>query len=125
MVKALPPNPNLEFDKKQAKALLKAYQAGDAAALERVRTFHPRLQNVVERSIPADEFKLSDAQLVIAREYDFSSWPRLKHEIETRRAGLNETFGQFVQAVQRGDTAGVRELLVSNPALTVWINDPA
>lgn len=124
MSKALPPNPNLEFDKKQAKALLKAYRAGDAAAAERVQAFHPRLENVPETSIPADEFKLSDAQLIIAREYGFSSWPRLKHEIEMRRAGLTEIFGQFAQAVRRGDTARVRELLETTPPLAERINDP-
>lgn len=124
MSKALPPNPNLEFDKKQAKALLKAYRAGDAAAVERVHAFHPRLENVPETSIPADEFKLSDAQLVIAREYGFSSWPHLKHEIETRRAGLTEIFSQFAQAVRHGDKSRVRELLETAPALAERINDP-
>ncbi len=124
MSRELPPNPNLEFDKKQAKALLKAYRAGDAAAVERVRASHPRLQNVPDSSIPGDDFKLSDAQLVIAREYGFSSWPRLKHEIEMRRAGLTETFSQFARAVQRGNAARVRELLEGNPPLAKRINDP-
>lgn len=124
MAKALPPNPNLEYEKKQAKALLKAYQAGDTAAVQRVRASHPRLQNVAEKSIPPDQFKLSDAQLVIAREYEFSSWPQLKNQIETLREGLNETFGQFAHAVQRGNTARVRELLETTPALLKRINDP-
>lgn len=123
MSKALPPNPNLAYDKKQAKALLKAYRAGDAA-VEQVQTFHPRLQNVPETRIPPEEFKLSDAQLVIAREYGFSSWPRLKHEIETQRAGLNETFGQFAQAVKYGNAERVKELLETTPALIERINDP-
>lgn len=124
MAKALPPNPNLEYDKKQAKALFKAYRAGDAAAIERVRASHPRLQNAPETSIPPEEFKLSDAQLVIAREYGLLSWPRLKHEIEAHHAGLTEAFGQFAQAVKRGDTSHVRELLETSPALAAHINDP-
>jgi ankyrin repeat protein len=124
MSKALPPNPNLEYDKKQARALLKAYRAGDNAAMERVRAFHPRLQNVLERDIPSTQFKLSDAQLVIAREYGLSSWPQLKHHIDLLRAGLTETFNQFAGAVQRGHTAQVRELLEANPALAKRINDP-
>lgn len=124
MTKKLPPNPNLEFDKKQAKALLKAYRAGDAAALERVRASHPRLQNVPEKNIPRDEFKLSDAQLVVAREYGFSSWPQLKNQIETLREGLNEAFSEFARAVQHGNTARVQELLEAIPALAKRINDP-
>lgn len=124
MAKALPPNPNLEFEKKQAKALLKAYQAGDARAVERVRASHPRLQNIPEKNIPPDQLRLSDAQLVIAREYGFSSWPQLKHEIETLREGLKETFVQFAHAVQRGNTAQVKGLIENTPALTQRINDP-
>lgn len=124
MSQALPPNPNLEYDRKQAKALLKAYRAGDALALERVRLHHPKLQNVPEKSIPVDEFKLNDAQLVIAHEYGFSSWPQLRHQIETVRAGLTETFSQFARAVQYGDTPRVRELLENTPALRRRINDP-
>jgi len=124
MSKSLPPNPNLEYDKKQAKALLKAYHAGDAEALERVRSSHPRLENVPERSIPPGEFKLSDAQLVIAREYGFSSWPRLKHHIDIARAGLDKTFDQFASAVSRSDTDQARQLLEATPALAKRINDP-
>lgn len=124
MTKTLPPSPNLEYEKKQAKVLLKAYQAEETAAVERVRVSHPRLQNVSEKSIPPDQFKLSDAQLVIAREYGFSSWPQLKNQIETLREGLNETFSQFARAVQHGNTARVRELLEATPALAKRINDP-
>lgn len=124
MPKQLPPNPNLEYEKKQAKALLKAYSASEPQALERVRTAHPKLQNVPEIHIPLNEFKLSDAQLVIAREYDFSSWPQLKHHIETTRAGLAEAFKTFAEAVHRGQTTTVRDLLKNTPNLSSRINDP-
>jgi ankyrin repeat protein len=124
MTKTLPSSPNLEYEKKQAKALLKAYQAEETEAVQRVRVSHPRLQNVSEKRIPPDQFKLSDAQLVIAREYGFSSWPQLKNRIETLREGLNETFSQFARAVQHGNTARVRELLEATPALVKRINDP-
>ncbi|MBL8155807.1 MAG: ankyrin repeat domain-containing protein [Anaerolineae bacterium] len=124
MTKTLPSRPNLEYEKKQAKALLRAYQAHDAAALERVYAFHPRLQNGADKSIPPDRFKLSDAQLVIAREYGFSSWPQLKNQIETVRKGLQETFSHFARAVQQGDATRVRELLATTPALVTLIDDP-
>jgi ankyrin repeat protein len=124
MPNQLPPNPNLEYEKKQAKALSKAYKAGDTAAAERVRASHPRLQNVPAKTIPPEQFKLSDAQLVIAREYGFSSWPRLKHHIDTLRDGLTEPFRQFTVAVQQGNAARVRELLAATPALVQRIDDP-
>jgi ankyrin repeat protein len=124
MSKNLPQNPNLDYDRKQAKALLKAYQAGDADATQRVRASHPRLENVPQKSIPLDEFKLSDAQLVIAREYGFSSWPKLKHHIETVQAGLDKTFQQFADAVQHENVAQVRALLQATPALVKRINTP-
>jgi ankyrin repeat protein len=124
MSKSLPTTPNLEFDKKQAKALHKAYLAGDPDALERVRAAHPRLENVPDKSIPPEEFKLSDAQLVIAREYGFSSWPKLKHHIETVREGLDKTFQQFATAVQRWNAPEVQALLDATPALASRINDP-
>jgi hypothetical protein len=68
----LPPRPNLEFERKEAKVLLRRLRAGDPDSLARVRGQHSAL----EPSIP-DRFQLADAQLVIAREYGFASWPKL------------------------------------------------
>src|SRR5689334_9115648 len=124
MTKSLPAHPNLDYDRKQAKALLKAFQAGDADAIGRVQASHPRLENVPDKTILPDEFKLSDAQLVIAREYGFSSWPKLKHHIETVQLGLDKTFEQFADAVEHENIAQVRALLHATPALANRINDP-
>jgi hypothetical protein len=117
MTKPLPPNSNLEFDRKQAKALLKAYRAQLPEAVQRVKSFHPRLQHSFEQQIPPEAFSLSDAQLVIAREYGFSSWPQLKHRIESLRAGLVDAFEQFANALQASDTPRVKDLLQKHPAL--------
>lgn len=75
MSSQLPPNPNLIYLKKQAKTLLRQIKAGEPAAVERCRQSHPHGEN-----LPAP--RLSDAQLILAREYGFASWPRLKHFIE-------------------------------------------
>ncbi|MEO5815606.1 MAG: Clp protease N-terminal domain-containing protein [Gemmatimonadaceae bacterium] len=64
----LPPRPSLEYERKQAKALLRRLRAGDPDALTRAGVRHS--------SLGAD-LSLVDAQLVIAREYGFASWPRL------------------------------------------------
>lgn len=41
----LPPDPSLEQLKKQAKALLAAHRAGDAAAVSRLRSHVPQLSD--------------------------------------------------------------------------------
>jgi hypothetical protein len=72
MADSRPVSSALEYRRKQAKALLRAYAAGDPAALSRFREHHPRIL-----SSPA---RLADAQLVIARDEGFASWPKLvKH----------------------------------------------
>jgi hypothetical protein len=71
MVQKLPNSPSLEHLRNQAKALLEAFQASDVDALQRVRGISS-----------AEPFKLSHAQFVIAREYGFQSWSRLKARLE-------------------------------------------
>jgi ankyrin repeat protein len=71
----LPNDPSLEHLRKQAKRLLHAVEAGDADALAQVREFHPYAQESIGR------FALADAQLVVARSYEFASWARLKQHL--------------------------------------------
>jgi hypothetical protein len=71
----LPQKPNLEHLKTQAKNLQNSYRAGDAGVLQRIQT---QLKNFSA----ASRFLLADAQLVIAKEYGFSSWTKLKLHVE-------------------------------------------
>jgi len=64
---------NLEQQRKRAKELLKAINTGDPIALDRVS------QHLPPRS---EALRLAEAQLVIAREAGFASWPRLKSHID-------------------------------------------
>jgi len=73
----LPPNPNHENLKKQAKSLQKAHRSGDSHAAERIKGHLPRLANSSPEEILQSEISLQEAQLVIAREYGFLSWPKL------------------------------------------------
>jgi ankyrin repeat protein len=68
---SLPPAPSLEQLRKQAKDLLRAHRAGEAAAVARVAAYEPD-----------EPLKLTGAQLVVAREHGFPSWPRLKAYVE-------------------------------------------
>src|SRR6185503_10581475 len=75
-IEPLPPNPNLEKQRKLAKALARDYWRGDEQAAARVQALHPQP--------PApDKFALADAQLVVARGHGFTSWAKLKHKIDS------------------------------------------
>lgn len=79
----LPPRPNLEQYKKQAKELVKAWRTGDLVALTRIREHHPRLRARSEADLRRARFTLADAQLIIAREHGFESWPKFVAHIES------------------------------------------
>ena len=79
----LPHRPNLEQYRKQAKELLHAAPLGEPSALARIRKHHPRFHNLdLERP---RAITLADAQLVIAREHGYESWPAFARHIETLR----------------------------------------
>jgi ankyrin repeat protein len=113
-VEPLPANPDLEKQRKLAKALARDFRRGEVDAVARVAALHPKPP-------PADKFSLSDAQLVIARGYGFASWAKLKHKID----GLTKTPVElFVAAVKAGDVDGARDLLSAHPELAARINEP-
>jgi hypothetical protein len=68
----LPSRPDLDQLRRQARELLRAAEAGQPAAIARIRLVSPALT-------------LSAAQLALAREYGFRSWPALRAEAEIRR----------------------------------------
>ena len=82
--KTLPANPSLAILKSQAKGLMQAHHSCDPVTFQRIREFHPRFQELEDSEIAHVPFKLSDAQLTIAREYGFGSWPRMKIVVEQR-----------------------------------------
>ena len=73
----LPSRPNLEHLKGQARTLQRQIRAGEKTALDTARAFHPRAA-VVQAP---ERFPLADAQLVIARQYGFASWPALRRHL--------------------------------------------
>jgi ankyrin repeat protein len=73
----LPDRPNLEQYKKQAKDLVRDCRGGSSEALTRLHGHHPD-----HTQAPVS---LTAAQLVIAREHGFESWPKFAAHIETLR----------------------------------------
>ena len=78
MAKYLPPYPSLASLHNQAKQLLLAHRAEHADARRRIRSAHPRFTE----ASTAQALRLADAQFVVAREYGFDSWPKLKRYVE-------------------------------------------
>ncbi|MEQ8754642.1 MAG: DUF1835 domain-containing protein [Coleofasciculus sp. G1-WW12-02] len=72
---------NLEQQKKQAKELLRQFKACQVSAFKRFEQYHPQGKKL-DADSPTFEPKLSDAQLVIARENGLSSWAKFKVHIE-------------------------------------------
>ncbi len=80
--RVFPAHPDLNQYKKQAKDLVKAYIASAPEALERIRLHHPRLGKPADREIHRS-FRLADAQLVIAREHAFQTWPLFSKHVHS------------------------------------------
>jgi hypothetical protein len=116
---SLSPRLSLEQSRKQAKDLLKAFKAGDANALDRVRSNHPRFRGLTDDQIRERPFVLADAQLVIARLHYFESWPKLLRHIETlaRHEPHVRRFEDAADAIIIGDVTTLDRLLRAHPDL--------
>src|ERR1700691_4190012 len=77
-----PARPQLGQYKKQAKELVQNHGLGVPDALERIGRYHPRLHSLAKPDIQRAPFSLTDAQLVMAREHGFESWPKFAKHIE-------------------------------------------
>lgn len=71
---------NLEQQRKRAKDLRRAHEAGSLDAAVRIVRHLPRARAVSDpHAILAAPFSLSEAQFVVAREGGYPSWPALRH----------------------------------------------
>lgn len=106
-----PAQPHLDVPKKQARELLTQTRGSLVDALDRIRRRHPKFHSEDDHTI-STRLKLSDAQLVIAREYGFSSWVQLKKRI------TDNTAAQLIDnAIRANDAAAVTQLLTAYPNL--------
>jgi ankyrin repeat protein len=109
------PRPNLDQLKRQSRELLAALEAGDAEARDRFLRALPKLHGDASR-LPGFVPKLADAQLAVARENGFASWPQLKAFADTGE-GAPPPFRRAVLAVVNGDIDTLRSLLADDPEL--------
>ena len=78
---------NIEQQRKRAKDLRRDHQKRSLEAALRIARHLPRARGVSLEAILASPFTLSEAQLVVAREAGFASWPKLKQAVEGPDAG--------------------------------------
>ena len=72
------PGTDLGQLRKQAKDWLRRGRSGDPEALDLLRQLHPRGE---ELAADPSRLRLADAQLALARAYDFPSWPKLREHL--------------------------------------------
>jgi ankyrin repeat protein len=123
----LPSPPSLAHLKSQARDLMRDRQSRSLQALQRIREFHPRFDGADDDPITDAEFRLSDAQLTIAREYGFASWPRLKAFVENPHGDdvakpvhlriADPLFRRAVDLMDSGDAEALHTLLREHPDL--------
>ena len=119
--KPLPARPDLDQYKKQAKELLKAYRSANVETIRRVKRNHPRFEKLSEPGFEISKFALADAQLVIAREHGFESWPKFAKRIEvinSELAALANPLSAFIEAaVWHGTLDAADAILVAHPEI--------
>jgi ankyrin repeat protein len=91
---------NLDQLRKQAKDLTRAVRAGDEHALARVRAHAPEGPRML----------LADAQLALAREHGYASWPALV-------AAVDASVERFVVAATSGRRERAQAMLEAKPEL--------
>ena len=85
---ALPGRPHIDQLRRQARELLRAAAANEEVALRRIRAV-------------SQKQTLSAAQLAIAREYGFPSWPKLRAEVLRRQAGTDPDAGAATESAAK------------------------
>jgi ankyrin repeat protein len=102
---------SLEQQRKLAKDLIRAARGGDQSAIARIRAVRP------DAGALARSLRLADAQLAVAREGGFESWPKLVADLQERDVTA------FCDAVRGGDLPRTQRLLAS-AHVRKRINDP-
>ena len=109
MSASLPDRPNLGQLRRQAKELRDAARRGEPGALDRVTRIY--------RAAPQGGVTLAAAQLVIARELGFTSWPRLKAAVESNSATPGQLVEAFVAASVERRLREAATILEAHPSI--------
>jgi len=124
----LPFSARLHLYEKQAEELFDAFRAGDSGAIRRFKQLHPRFldskipwlpRKLSDSEVASTALGLADAQLAVARSYDFQDWSALTEHVESVALENSPThrFESAVEAVITGDLTTLTALLGEFPDL--------
>lgn len=133
-IKALPSRPSLEQYKNQAKDLLKFFKNHvehpkpvNSKLMALFREHVPRMRNLGDHEILQSRVVLTDAQLILARQHGFASWPKFAQRIEelNREARGLDPVSAFLEAAcipiydwhQSGTLEAAEAMLAKHPEL--------
>jgi hypothetical protein len=112
MSHSLPERPDLDQLRRQAKELRDGARREEPGAVERFSRHHG--------SAPNSAVTLAAAQLVIARELGFASWPRLKAAIEAHGTNPERQAEAFLTASVEGRLREATAILDASPDLASY-----
>jgi ankyrin repeat protein len=107
---------NLEQQRKRARELQRAHREGRADAAERIVRHLPRARGRSVGEVLGAGLTLVEAQLVVAREEGYASWPQMKRAVETG-AGAGDVQEALIEAAFAGDETQVAALRARDPAV--------
>jgi ankyrin repeat protein len=112
----LPPRPNLDQLKRQAKDLLQSAQRHEPGARGRFRAL-PAFASAPDERLDQASLALHDAQSVIAREYGFDSWNALRDHVEALTLEFDAAVVQFLEAATDGRGDRAERILALHPGV--------
>ena len=125
-MKHLPENPNIEYLRRKARALRAKHRAKDKSVLEIVGHYDTSYHGLSQGEIFAKKFSIIDAQRVVARQYCFASWRRLRLFIQKSTERTNEFNGALREDLLRRNRmrqALIRRVKNRKPGAAEQLND--
>lgn len=114
MSRSLPPRPNLNHLKSEAKALVKARGAGETAAAQTLKVL-PRFARGNTKEILSARVSLQEAQHAIAMKYGFRDWAEMKKIIQRPDAKKESN-----AVVRANGTVWIEGVPTERPLKTAW-----
>ena len=112
---------DVEWIRERVHGLVRTRQSAGPAALEQIRTWHPRFDGCSDEEIRQARFTEADAQLVYAKEHGFDTWEDLIQRVNLVASCSNpettEPFLAAFRALVARDVATLGSLLRRQPQL--------
>ena len=113
-MKSLPSNPNLDFLKKESKKLRTSHRNNEHSSCSRIKHFDTSFTGMTDEEVFDSKFSILDAQRVVAREYGFSSWTKLKRFVESTNTRFNQKLHDELIQLRNRDSDKRQALLTDN-----------